>query len=145
MKNALETLFTMDNLSAYNAAIFCLGAMCALLILQLLLADVVGILKKHTPGMPIDGGHDDFMFRSTRVAANTNETFAAFVGSLVFCLLVSANASWVNNLAMLYLAGRIGHMVCYYLNWKLARSSVFALTIISIAGLAGLGLATMCK
>lgn len=124
----------------YQTAILCLGLMSGLLIVQILVADVVAIARKHTPGMPIDDGHDNFLFRSARTAANSNETLAAFIGSLLFCILIGADATWVNGLTALYLAGRLGHMICYYLNWKLARSAIFALTVISILGLVGTGL-----
>ena len=132
-----------DLMANYHTAILCLGLSGALLIVQILVADVVAIKAKHPPGMPITHGHDSFIFRSARAAANTNETIAAFIACLLFCFLVGADAGWVNTLALLYIAARLGHMACYYLDWRLARSSIFSLTIIAILGLFGLGLASV--
>ena len=34
-----------------------------LVLVQAVVADVAGIRSKHTPGMPVTTGHDDFLFR----------------------------------------------------------------------------------
>lgn len=129
-----------EYLNEYHTAIACLGGIGFLLIVQILVADVVAIAQKHTPGMPITNGHDSFIFRSARVAANTNETLAAFIALVLFCLFANAEPAWVNNLALLYIAGRVAHMLCYYLDLQLARSAVFGVTIVAMIGLFGSGL-----
>ena len=49
-----------------------------LLIIQVLVADVIAIKEKHTPGFPVEPGHHNLLFRTARAYANTNETIAAF-------------------------------------------------------------------
>jgi uncharacterized MAPEG superfamily protein len=132
-----------EYLQAYQAAVICLGLAGGLIVLQILIADVVAIANKHTPGMPIDQGHGSFLFRSARSAANTGETLSAFIACLLFCLFIGANPEWTNGLAMLYIGARVAHMVSYYLDWRLARSAIFAFTIVAIVGLCGLGFSSI--
>lgn len=48
----------MDSLLyAYAPTVVAFGLSGALLLLQLLLADVVGVLSKHTPGNPVEPDH----------------------------------------------------------------------------------------
>ena len=64
----------MDILQTYQYTIYAMGAMSLLLLLQLLVADVVGIRSKHTPGAAVAADHDDLLFRASRTVANTNES-----------------------------------------------------------------------
>jgi uncharacterized MAPEG superfamily protein len=43
-------------------------------------------------------------------------------------------------LASIYFGSRVAHMFCYYLNFKIARSVVFAVTALSLVGLFVVGL-----
>lgn len=129
--------------SQYHSAILVLGGIASLLLLQILVADFISIKNKHTPGMPVEDGHQSFMFRSARAAANTNETLGAFIAALLFCILLQAPANAVNLMALIYAAGRVGHMLCYYADWRLARSAMFVVSFAGIVGLAIVGYKTL--
>ena len=60
-----------EALVPYQPAVLALGLFGFLYLAQLLVADVVGLSRRHTPGMPIDSGHDDLLFRAARAHANT--------------------------------------------------------------------------
>ena len=45
----------------------------ALVLTQVLVADIAHMKAKHVPGMPVTGGHASFLFRAVRAHANTNE------------------------------------------------------------------------
>jgi len=109
-------------------------------LVQLLIADVVALKTRHTPGYPIEPDHNDLLFRSSRVLSNTNESVAIFILLVGFALLSSANPQWLNNCSVIYLIGRVSHMVFYYADLKLLRSisfgvSLLGLTAIFITGL----------
>ena len=122
-------------LAAYAPTLWSMAAIAGLLLVQLLLADVVGILRKHTPGMPVEGGHANVLFRLSRAYANTNETLAAFGLLAVLGVLVGATPAWLNGLCLVYLAGRVGHMGCYYLGWGVLRSVAFGVSLLGLFGL----------
>ena len=120
-------------LQPYAGTLGSLWAMGALMLLQVLIADVVGIRARHKPGTPIPADHGQLLFRASRVLANSNESVAIFILAAIAGLALQANPQWLNAGALIYLAGRLGHMICYYANWGLARSATFA---VSLAGLA---------
>lgn len=122
-------------LSAYAPTLWVMVGVAGLLLVQLLVADVVGILRKHTPGMPAEGGHANLLFRLNRAYANTNETLAAFALLAVAGVLLGATPAWLNSLALLYIAGRVAHMLCYYLRWSTARSAAFGVSLIALLGM----------
>jgi uncharacterized MAPEG superfamily protein len=43
----------------------------------------------------------------------------------------------------LYIAARLSHMVCYYLNLKTLRSIVFAVSVLSLFGILAVALAAV--
>jgi uncharacterized MAPEG superfamily protein len=126
----------MENvLNDYIPAVASIGVIGGLLLLQLLVADVIGILKKHVPGTPVPADHQSLLFRAHRAHANTNESVAAFLALTLFALAVSATPSWLNTLCLAYVVGRVGHMACYYANLKLLRSIFFALGTLALIGI----------
>jgi uncharacterized MAPEG superfamily protein len=127
-------------LAAYRPAILAFGVMGALYLLQLLVADVVGIRRKHTPGAPVTAGHDDLHFRTVRAHANTSESIAAFVLLGLFAIGVGATPSWVNGLLWTFVAARAAHMAMYYLDVRIFRSVAFGLGVVALGLLFGLGL-----
>lgn len=134
----------MENLlTAYMPTIASFGMLGGMLLVQLLVVDVLGIAAKHEPGAPIPADHSKLLFRAHRAHANTNESVAAFIALTLFALSVSATASWLNALCQLYIAARLSHMVCYYLNLKTLRSIVFAISVLSLFGILAVSLAAV--
>jgi uncharacterized MAPEG superfamily protein len=132
----------MENLlTDYMPAIASIGIIGALILVQLVVADIVGIISKHTPGAPIPADHETLLFRAHRAHANTNESVAAFLALTVYAMAVSATPSWLNTLCLVYIAGRVGHMLCYYANLKLLRSISFGISILVLFGILFVGVA----
>src|SRR5690606_28228114 len=111
-----------------------------LLLLQLLIADMFGMLAKQPPGFPIEPNHDKPLFRAYRAFANTNESVSIFIILVLFALLLSAPATWLNSLSVMYVVGRFGHMCCYYANLKMLRSLFFGVSFLSLIGIFLLGI-----
>lgn len=132
----------MENLlTDYMPAIASIGIIGGLILVQLVFADIVGIIGKHTPGAPIPADHEKLLFRAHRVHANTNESVAAFLALTVYAIAVSATPSWLNTLCLVYIAGRVGHMLCYYANLKVLRSISFGIAILALFGILVVGVA----
>ena len=125
----------MSFIEPYQVTVLVLGLTGFLFWLQLAMVDVVGIKNKHTPGYLIEQDHNNFLFRAHRVLANSNESAAILILFALFAMLSSADAIWLNRFALIYLVGRIAHMVFYYVNLKVPRSIAF---VASFAGLLGM-------
>jgi uncharacterized MAPEG superfamily protein len=108
--------------------------------MQLAVVDVIGIKTRHSPGHPIPANHNDFLFRASRAHSNTNESVAIFILFVAFSILSSANPEWLNISALVYLAGRIAHMLFYYSNLKLLRSISFAVSLLGLMGMFVVGI-----
>lgn len=119
----------------YTLTLLCLGAMASLMLIQILVIDAVGILRKHPPGTMVEANHDDFLFRATRAHANTNESIAVFLLLALFGLLAGASPDLFNYSACLYVMARLVYTTCYYLNAKMMRSVVFAISLIGLLGM----------
>ena len=124
-----------DWLVPYEPTVLAMLATATLFLVQLLVADLAGIKAKHVPGSPVQADHGSFHFRAVRAHANTNESVAAFILLVVVTMFVSASPSWVNASAWAYVAGRLGHMLCYYADLRLARSVAFALSLLGLFSL----------
>jgi len=129
----------MNIAETYGLTIFAIGALALLLLCQLLVADVVGIRSKHTPGSAIGGGHSDLLFRVTRTVANTNESIAIFLLATIFCILSDASPAYTAYAAWSFVLSRALYALCYYSNLQLLRSVVFGLSLLSLAGLLVIG------
>jgi uncharacterized MAPEG superfamily protein len=136
----------MENLlTIYMPTIASFGIIGSMLLVQLLVADIAGIVHKNVPGAPIPTDHSKLLFRAHRAHANTNESVAAFIALTLFALAVSATPSWLNALCQLYIAGRLGHMVCYYANLKIPRSIFFAISVLALFGILGVSIAAVLR
>lgn len=124
----------------YSATVLAMGATAGLILIQMLVADVAGIRTGHVPGAPVAADHASFLFRATRAHANTNESVAAFALLALFGIFTAATASWLNGFAWCYVAGRAGHMLCYYLDLRLARSAFFTVSLLAMLGMFVIGL-----
>ena len=129
----------LEGLAPYAATLLALGAMAALLLVQLVVADVAGIRAGHEPGSPVEPDHGSFLFRAVRAHANTNESLSAFVLLALFGLLSAASPGWLGLLAWLFVAARAAHMACYYANLKAPRSVAFAVGLLALLGMLAVG------
>ncbi len=125
----------MEYLEPYRLTILILGLSGLLSLLQLLIADAVGIKLKHPPGLPVTADHDNFHFRAMRAHLNMNESIAVFVLFALFALFSAASAQWLGIFACVYFAGRLVHMLCYYLSLNLMRSAAFAVSVVGLLGM----------
>lgn len=122
-------------LAPYTPTVFAMLATAALFLVQLLVLDVASIKTRHVPGTPVQADHASFLFRATRAHANTNESVAVFILLTLVAIFTSASPAWANACAWLYLAGRLGHMLCYYADLRIARSVSFAVGLIALFSL----------
>mgnify|MGYP000341982538 CR=1 FL=1 len=125
----------MIQIEMYDITVLAIGIVGLLSLVQLLVADILAIKQKHTPGYPISPDHESFLFRATRAHSNLNESIAIFVLFALFGILSSCSPYWLNTFSSIYLVSRILYMSLYYANLKLARSAVFGLSIISLLGM----------
>lgn len=133
----MPELATSTSWSAYSTVLMALAGIGVLSLVQLLVADLVGILSRHRPGHPVAADGSSFLFRAVRAHANTNESLPAFTVLALVAVFVAVPAGAANALCAVYFLGRLAHMVCYYLGWSLARSLSFALSVVGLVGLAG--------
>lgn len=125
----------MELLTAYQPTILIFGLTGFLMWVQLAVYDVHAIKSKHTPGFSVEQSHGDLLFRLSRTFANSNETVAIFVLFSLFGILSNASPEWLNYSAIVYFAGRVGHMISYYLNYCLLRSISFGCSFIALLSL----------
>ncbi len=125
----------MELIDPYKITILVAGLTGLLLLIQILIVDIVAIMKRHIPGHPVETDHDSFLFRATRVHANTNESVAAFILFALFGVFSESNALYLNIFSVVYFIGRVSHMIFYYWNAKIVRSISFALSIIGLVGM----------
>lgn len=126
----MSTSFTQ-----YHATLAAMIAIGALMLLQLIVADLAAIRAKHKAGTPIPPDFSKFYFRAARAHANTNESVAVFLALTVAGLFAAASPYWLGLFAWAYVACRVAHMVAYYANQKLARSTSFGLSLLMLLGL----------
>lgn len=115
----------LELLLPYHSVLSAAAVLAALVIAQVLVADVAAMQAKHVPGMPVTAGHGNFHFRATRAHANTNENLPVQALLTVLVVLLAANPRWAAGAAWAFTAARAGHMFFYYLDLRLARSIAF--------------------
>ncbi|HUP91217.1 MAG TPA: MAPEG family protein [Solimonas sp.] len=113
--------------SQYVASLAGMLCLAGLMFVQFLVADISGIRAKHVPGMPVTGGHADFLFRATRALANTNENIGLFLLIVLCGILLGANPAWMATGVWLFVVARAVHMGCYYADLRTLRSAGFTL------------------
>ena len=126
----------------YEVAILALGALAFLLVVQIIVADVVGFRSKHIPGEGIAANHSSLLFRASRTVANTNESIAAFIVLVLFCIFSGASAAYTGYLSWGYVLARSIYAICYYLNQQILRSVCFGISIFMLVGMLLVGLFT---
>ena len=129
----------MSVLEPYSLSVAALGYVAALLLTQLLVADVLGVMKKHTPGTPVEPSHSNPLFRVSRTVGNTNESIAVFVCALLFCFFAAADPGHTAIAAWTFAISRTLYAGFYYGNLQAPRSLSFALSLMALAGLIVIG------
>ena len=130
----------MDILTAYSSVATAMGAMAAIMFVQLIGGDIIGIRAKHTPGSPVEADHSNLHFRASRTVANTNESIAIFILAVIFGVFQGADPKLMGYAAWAYVSARAAYALCYYLDIRALRSIVFALAVLSLLALLILGL-----
>ena len=120
-----------EMLLPYHGLLVASAVLATLVLAQVLVADLAGMRAKHVPGMPVTGGHGDFHFRATRAHANTNENLPVWILLVVLAVLLAASPKWSAYAAWLFAAARLGHMLFYYLDLRLARSVAFGFSLLA--------------
>lgn len=133
----METL-----LVPYAASVAAVGYVAALMLAQLLVADVLGIAGRHVPGTPVRADHADPLFRATRAVANTNESIGVFVCALLFCLWSGAAPDLTAYAAWTYAGARTVYAGFYYANLQTLRSITFGISLLALLALVLVGALT---
>ena len=133
----------LEVLAPYLPTVWCLLAVGGLILVQLLVADLIGLRNGHVPGDTVVASHKDLHFRATRAHANTNESVTAFVPLVLVGVALGADAGWLNGLSIAYCGARVAHMVCYWLGFSMARSLSFIVSLVSLFGLLIVGIAAV--
>jgi len=128
-------------LQPYEVTIWCLVTMGGLLFVQLLVADVIGLTRGHTPGTALTSSHGDIHFRATRAHANTNESIASFLLLTIGGMALGVAPQYLNILAVVYCGARIAHMIFYWLNLAPLRSLSFIVSLCALLGMMVMGIA----
>lgn len=118
-------------IESYGWALAASGSLALLYLLQLIIGDLAIDAAKHTPGTPVPGSHDSWLFRATRAPANSLENMPPFWALVFVAIGLSASPSWTNALALGFLACRLVHMSAYYADFRVVRgfSWLFGLAI----------------
>ena len=121
--------------STYSGVLAGWVVLAGLVLLQAVVADVAAIRAKHTPGMPVTSGHDDFLFRAVRAHSNTIENLSLFALLSLGAMLLGVAPATARNLVWAFVASRVLHMAAYYSDQRLLRSGAFTLGFVALAGL----------
>jgi len=127
---------------SYQLTIYAMGAMVLLMLVQVLVADIVGIKFKHIPGSAIESNHANLLFRVSRVVDNTNETIAILVLALMFCILSNASPAYTAYSAWCFVVARFFYALCYYGNVQMMRSIFFVVSLLCLGALLLIGVVT---
>ena len=135
MGDRIQSGLLLAGLSAYAPTVLAMGAVAGLLLVQIVVVDITAIRAHHKPGAPVEPDHRNFLFRAVRAHANTNESLAAFILLALFGMFSAAAPAWLNALSWIYVAARLGHMLCYYADLRLSRSISFGIGLVALIGL----------
>lgn len=119
----------------YDTTLAAAAAMAALMLLQLLVADIIGIRRKHEPGTPVPASHDDVLFRTTRAVGNTNESIAIFILLVVLAMFSGASPQLTAIASWVYVIGRLAYTLCYYFDVRIMRSVFFGVALLALVAL----------
>ena len=126
-------------LESYNLSVAALGYVSGLMLIQIVISDVIGISRKHTPGAPVHPDHADALFRASRTVGNTNESIAIFICALLFCILSAAPPGYTAAAAWAFAICRTLYALFYYANLQTLRSVIFGVSLLAIVALIIIG------
>lgn len=121
-----------DLVANYYTLILASAGLAGLMLVQLLTADIAGLVSKHVPGTAVPQEHRSFLFRSSRALANTNESVAIFLLLAGLMVLLDVDPAASGYAGWTFLAGRVLHSVCYWLDFRIARSGAFVIALIGL-------------
>lgn len=122
---------------AYGLTVNAWLAMAGLLLVQLVVADLLGIRARHAPGSPVPYDPANPLFRAVRALGNSNESIAIFVLLTLACVGRGADPVATGAAAWSFTGFRAGHALCYWAGIGLARSLCFAGALLSLLALLG--------
>ena len=102
-------------LDPYQPALISLALLCLIPLLQAFLAAPLAFVsEEQQPGLPLHGDHKLLSFRVLRTHMNSVENLPSFGIALLLALLLQASPDWVNWIALIHLASRLGFWAVYY-------------------------------
>lgn len=129
----------------YNTLLISSAGLVGLMLVQLLTADVAGLVSKHIPGTAVPQNHASFLFRANRALANTNESIALYVLLLVLLIFTESDPILSGYAAMTFLGGRVLHSICYWFDLRIARSITFVVILGGLLWMFGALLQTLME
>ena len=132
----------MDIITSYTYTVYAIASLASLMLVQLLIADIVGIRLKHIPGSTIPSDHNNFLFRASRVVTNTNETIAIYILAIVVCVFSNASPQITAFISWAFVIARLCYALCYYCNLKILRSVIFGISLLALIALLVTGIST---
>lgn len=122
-------------IETYGFALFAAGALALLYVVQVIIGDLAIDAARHTPGTPVPGAHDNWLFRATRTCANSLENMPPFWALVAVAAAVGAAPGWVNALALTFLLCRLVHMGAYYADLRVVRGYSWMAGLVVMLGL----------
>jgi uncharacterized MAPEG superfamily protein len=105
----------MQVFDVYNPALIALTILCVAVLMQSFLAGVFGFKGGiEVPGQPLKGSHKNFSFRALRTYGNSVENLPVFAITLILAIVADMSPAWVNWLAGIHVAIRLGYWGIYY-------------------------------
>lgn len=122
--------------TSYSSVLAAWVVVALMYLVQAIVADLTGVRMKHTPGMPVQGGHDSLLFRVNRAQANTNENLPLFILVTSAAILLGNSPTVTADCAWAFVVGRAIHMFAYYADLRPVRSAGFVIGFVAVAVLA---------
>ena len=76
-----------------------------------------------------------FRGRANAAQINSFEAFPLFAAAVIIAQVSGAPQDRVDALALLFIAARVGYLVCYLADWHWARSSVWLVALLATLGI----------
>ena len=108
-------LQAIPQLSAYSPALLWLVLLCIMIIIQAVLAGVLGLAGgEETAGMPLQGDHTKRSFRVLRTYHNSVENMGVMTTTTFLAIIAGVSVAMVNWLVGLHVLLRVAYWAVYY-------------------------------